>query len=67
MLQLFLIGAGIVAIVMGIYGFGSGEIELTGTTKLEGTSAKVAGALTFLLGVALLVFAFLGIPLILGN
>ena len=53
-MQISLLVVGAVAVVMGAFALSRGEIAVIGKKKLRGRAARIAGALTLLLGIALL-------------
>ncbi len=67
MLQIAAIVIGIVAVVMGITALTKGEVQLSRKTTLRGGSARAAGVLTIVVGVAIIGFAFIGIPWLLAQ
>ena len=66
MLQLAAIAVGVIAVVMGIMAIAKGEVQLSRVTKLRGGSAAAAGIITIGVGLAVIGFAIIGMPLLLG-
>ena len=67
MLQIAAIGVGIIAVVMGVTALVKGEVQLSRVTKLRGGSAQAAGVVTIVVGLAIVVFALVGMPLLLAG
>jgi hypothetical protein len=66
-LQIAAILVGAIAVYMGIIALAKGEVQFSRATKLRGGSARVAGVITVLVGLGIMGFAFIGIPLLLAQ
>jgi cytochrome c biogenesis protein CcdA len=67
MLQIATIAVGVAAVVMGIKALMKGEVQLSRTTQLRQGSARVAGVITIVLGIVIVGFALVGIPLMMSR
>jgi len=67
MMQIVLIILGIVALAMGATAIIKGEVELSPDKKLNEGAARAAGIVTILVGMAVIGFALVGIPLLMSR
>jgi cytochrome c biogenesis protein CcdA len=67
MLQIATIAVGVAAVAMGIKALMKGEVQLSRTTQLRQGSARVAGVITIVLGIVIVGFALVGIPLMMSR
>jgi len=67
MIQIVAVVVGAMAILAGIKGLSGGEVQLSRSTTLKGQSAKTAGLIALIIGVALVAFALFGLPLLTGS
>ncbi|MEQ8788060.1 MAG: hypothetical protein RIC55_17260 [Pirellulaceae bacterium] len=64
MLQIAAIVVGVLALVMGGGALAKGEVQLSRSPTLKDGSARIAGVVTILVGLAIIGFALIGIPLL---
>lgn len=67
MLQIAAIVAGLIAVVMGIAALAKGQVQLSRNKQLTGSGARAVGDGTVVVGVAIWVFALVGIPWLAGD
>lgn len=64
MLQAAAFTVGFMAIFIGAYGLKTGGLQFSSETPLVGRSATIASVITIVVGVAIVGFALIGIPLL---
>ena len=66
MISILVILAGVITILVGSNCMFKGEIELSESKTITGPTAQIVSILIFILGVAIIAFAFIGLPIILN-
>lgn len=64
MLHWVLTGLGILVALSGLTTISKKQLKLSGTKKLEGDAAKKAGVVILVVGLAVVVFAWVGVPVV---